>query len=103
MASIAGLEAGDCIAFGHTHLPWHRVVDGIHFVNTGSVGRPKDGNARAGYLLLEVTTDDVLVSHARVDYDVERAMKAIRASELPEEFAWYLESGGKRLATGSRP
>ena len=101
MASMAGLKAGDVIAFGHTHLPWHRVVDGIHFVNTGSVGRPKDGDVRAGYALLEVTAKELHVSHERVPYDIERALKAIQASDLPEEFAWYLESGGKRLVAGS--
>ena len=45
------------IAFGHTHKPWHRVVNGIHFVNTGSVGRPKDGDWRAGYVVLDVSED----------------------------------------------
>lgn len=101
MAGLAGVKAGDVIAFGHTHLPWHRVVDGIHFVNTGSVGRPKDGDSRAGYTLLEVTADGVTVTHERVAYDVGRAMKAIFESDLPEEFAWYLESGGRRLAAES--
>ncbi len=48
MAELAGAKAGDVIAFGHTHKPWHRTVNGIHFVNTGSVGRPKDGDWRAG-------------------------------------------------------
>jgi len=47
MAAMVALKSGDVIAFGHTHKPWHRAVDGIHFVNTGSVGRPKDGNWRA--------------------------------------------------------
>jgi predicted phosphodiesterase len=50
MAAQAGAKAGDLIAFGHTHKPWHRVVDGIHFVNTGSVGCPYDGDPRAGYV-----------------------------------------------------
>lgn len=45
----------DIIVFGHTHVPFHRVVDGIHFVNTGSVGRPKDGDPRAGYCVLTST------------------------------------------------
>jgi predicted phosphodiesterase len=101
MAGLAGMKPGDVIAFGHTHLPWHRVVDGIHFVNTGSVGRPKDGDSRAGYALLEITAGGVTVSHERVTYDVERTMKAIFDSDLPEEFGWYLESGGKRLAADS--
>jgi predicted phosphodiesterase len=30
MAAVVALKAGDVIAFGHTHKPWHRVVDGIH-------------------------------------------------------------------------
>lgn len=98
MAATAGLKEGDLLAFGHTHLAWHRVVDGVHFVNTGSVGRPKDGDSRAGYTILTVGTGgSIAAEHVRVPYDVPRANEAIRRSELPDEFAWYLESGGKRL------
>lgn len=98
MAGIAGLKEGDLIAFGHTHLPWHRAVDGIHFVNTGSVGRPKDGDPRAGYSILTIGAGgSIAVEHVRVTYDIFRVSAAIRRSDLPDEFAWYLESGGKRL------
>jgi predicted phosphodiesterase len=58
MAAMVALKPGDVIAFGHTHKPWHRAVDGIHFVNTGSVGRPKDGDWRAGYVRLELGRGD---------------------------------------------
>ena len=34
MASMAGAKKGDVICFGHTHKPWHREVEGIHFFNT---------------------------------------------------------------------
>jgi predicted phosphodiesterase len=94
MAQLAGMKAGDVIAFGHTHLPWHRAVSGIHFVNTGSVGRPKDGDWRAGYVVLEVSERHVGIEFLRVEYDVEEAMRAIRESELPEDFAEYLRRGG---------
>ena len=97
MASIAGANAGDVIAFGHTHKPWHRVVDGIHFVNTGSVGRPKDGDWRAGYVLLDVDESGARVEFARVEYDLKAAMQGIRDSDLPDEFADYLQTGGKVL------
>ena len=98
MAEIAGMKSGDLIAFGHTHIPWHRSVEGMHFVNTGSVGRPKDGDARAGYTVLTVNdAGEIAVEHIRVSYDVERTADAIRSSELPNEFAFYLESGGTRL------
>jgi predicted phosphodiesterase len=102
MATLASMKSGDLIAFGHTHLPWHRVVDDVHFVNTGSVGRPKDGDPRAGYSIITVAADgSIEVEHIRVPYDVSRASEAIRRSELPDEFAWYLESGGKRLDSPS--
>ena len=89
-------QPATCIGFGHTHKPWHRTVEGIHFVNTGSVGRPKDGDWRAGYVVLEVGggTSAVSVEFRRVEYDLERAMGGIRASGLPEEFADYLRTGG---------
>jgi predicted phosphodiesterase len=95
MANIAGAKAGDVVAFGHTHLPYHREVEGIHFVNTGSVGRPKDGDWRAGYAVLDISASGVQVEFRRVEYDLSAATKAIRASTLPHFFADYLEAGGK--------
>ena len=95
MANLAGAKAGDVIAFGHTHLPFHRRVEGVHFVNTGSVGRPKDGDWRAGYVVLDVAAEGTEVEFRRVEYDLARATKAIRASTLPHFFADYLEAGGK--------
>jgi predicted phosphodiesterase len=95
MASLAGAKAGDVIAFGHTHLPWHREVEGIFFVNTGTVGRPKDGDARAGYSVVELGAGKVNVEYLRVDYDVERAMRGIRESDLPDDFAEFLRTGNR--------
>ena len=96
MAQHAGAKAGDVICFGHTHVPWHREVDGVHFVNTGSVGRPKDGDPRAGYVILDAS-GTVHVEFVRVDYDIDEAVRGILASELPADFADYLRTGGKRL------
>ena len=95
MGKNLGARAGDVVAFGHTHKPWHRVVEGVHFVNTGSVGRPKDGDPRAGYVLLDVTGSDVGVEFVRIAYDVEEAARGILASTLPDDFAEYLRTGGK--------
>lgn len=94
MAARAGATAGDLIAFGHTHVPWHRDVDGIHFVNTGSVGRPKDGDPRAGWVLA-TWEERWEVDIRRVSYDVARTMTAITGSTLPHAFAPYLQFGGK--------
>ena len=98
MAAQAGAAAGDVVCFGHTHKPWRREVEGIHFVNTGSVGRPKDGDRRAGYVLLDAGGDAPRVDFVRVEYDIEETMAAIRASGLPDDFAEYLAAGGKPAA-----
>jgi predicted phosphodiesterase len=90
MASIAALRTGDMIAFGHTHLPWHRELEGIHFVNAGTVGRPKDGDWRAGYTIVDLGNGSVAVDYVRVEYDVEKTKRAIQASELPDDFAEFL-------------
>lgn len=103
MAKIAGARAGDVIAFGHTHVPWTRVVEGIRFVNTGSVGRPKDGDPRAGFVILEVGDGGSQVEFVRVDYDLDETMRAIRGSSLPHEFADYLATGGRPLIASGQP
>jgi len=95
MAARVGLAAGDVIAFGHTHKPWHRVVDGVHFVNTGSVGRPKDGDWRAGYALVDLGGGEPRVEQVRVAYDVDAAARGVIAAGLPEEFADFLRTGGR--------
>ncbi|MEX2466250.1 MAG: metallophosphoesterase family protein [Gemmatimonadota bacterium] len=99
MAERAGAGVGDVIAFGHTHKPWHREVDGVRFVNTGSVGRPKDGDPRAGYVLVTFDEDSVTIHVERVGYDVDRAAEGVVGAGLPEAFAEYLRSGGAAPAS----
>ena len=87
---LAASSNADVIVFGHTHKPYAKAVDGVLFVNDGSVGKPKDLDWRACYVLLE----DGAVTFRRVEYDVRAAASAIRATELPPEFAADIESGG---------
>ena len=94
MAKDLGSRPEDVVCFGHTHKPWQRVVDGVQFVNTGSVGRPKDGDPRACYVSLTIEGSDVQVEFVRVAYDTDEAARAIRESQLPAEFADFLRSGG---------
>ena len=102
MAAVAGLAAGDAIAFGHTHKPWHREVDGVHFINTGSVGRPKDGDWRAGYVLLELGEGNPRVQFVRVQYDIDATVRGVREAGLPEDFGEFLRTGGMSVAASPR-
>jgi predicted phosphodiesterase len=90
---IAKLAGTEVLLYGHTHLPYEKKVAGTLFVNTGSVGKPKDGDPRAGYVLLTANRRPK-VEFRRVPYDLSAAVRAIRDSELPDAFADLLEIGG---------
>jgi putative phosphoesterase len=90
---FSDLEA-DVILCGHTHLPYHRRVGASHLINVGSAGKPKDGDPRAGYALVELA-DEVRVSFPRVGYQVAAAAAAIEAAGLPAEFAADLRTAGR--------
>lgn len=103
------LEAAqaDIMFFGHTHKPYHRILEYDlngekafrHAVNIGSVGKPKDGDPRACYAMMELDTSlslhdatSVSVQFIRIEYDVEKAAKAVEQSELPDAYARALRT-----------
>lgn len=90
---IVDAAQADILVFGHTHLPYEKKVGETILVNVGSVGKPKDGDFRAGYAIVHIQDVDVQVDFRRVDYDVDQAANAIRLSDLPDHFADLLESG----------
>jgi putative phosphoesterase len=92
---LAASSNADIIVFGHTHKPYVKPVDGVLFVNVGSVGKPKDGDWRACYALIDLN-DKPAVEFRRLEYDLKKVADAIRASELPDEFALDIETGGTR-------
>lgn len=92
---LAASSNADVIVFGHTHKPYVKTVDSVMFLNAGSVGKPKDGDWRACYAVLDTASEPIAVFR-RVEYDVKAAAAAVRATELPEEFAFDIETGGAR-------
>jgi putative phosphoesterase len=83
----------DAIICGHSHQAFTRQVGSTTFINTGSVGRPDDGNPRSAYAVLEVKENELQVSHYRLNYNVGEAVAAIRNKGLPEAFAEMLIQG----------
>jgi putative phosphoesterase len=91
LSRIAQAADADVLVMGHTHLPYVKEVDGVLFVNDGSVGKPKDGDTRAAYAIFDIG-DELKVTIRRVAYDVQAAAAAVRASALPDHFAELLET-----------
>lgn len=84
-------SGADVLVCGHTHLPYDRTLpSGRRVINAGSVGKPKDGDPRACYIILKESENGVDVDFVRVAYDVEKAARAIEAAEMPDEFAAML-------------
>jgi diadenosine tetraphosphatase ApaH/serine/threonine PP2A family protein phosphatase len=93
--------------FGHTHVASAFVRDdGVkrlkvdqlmiepskkYFINTGSVGQPRDGDPRAAYCIYHV--DRKVVEQRRVKYDVGTAMEKIIKAGLPRLLAERLKLG----------
>jgi predicted phosphodiesterase len=103
------------VFFGHTHLQggysysngdfqsmdrpgafqtklWQALnPDGIYLINAGSVGQPRDGDARAAYALFDTTSLEVV--QCRVTYDYEATRRKIVNAGLPDVL-------GSRLVIG---
>ena len=84
----------DVLVCGHTHKPYDRSFpSGRRLINAGSVGKPKDHDPRAGFVVLTVDGNELQTEFVRVAYDVEKAARAIEATEMPSEFAAMLRKG----------
>lgn len=108
MLRIMEQADADIMCFGHTHQPYHRILnsgtDGNdhfrHAINIGSVGKPKDKDPRGGYVILTINPDSTIidkdsikVEFIRFEYDIEKAAKAVEDSPLPNEYADMLRHG----------
>lgn len=108
-ALFAAMERSLCFV-GHSHIPGIYYEDGRYFlprgsagpyaiedrpdcrvlINVGSVGQPRDGDARLCYVLF----DGESITFRRVEYAIEEAQESIRAvPELPEFLAERLAFG----------
>lgn len=94
----------DVVLVGHTHLPMALKVGSKLVVNPGSVGQPRDGDARAAYAVV----DDGVPILRRAAYDVEETVRALAASGLDPAFvkalSGVLRTGGvTEASTRKRP
>jgi diadenosine tetraphosphatase ApaH/serine/threonine PP2A family protein phosphatase len=114
-ANIFGYLEANLTFFGHTHLQggfaWERgrrrliwrpaedrsesflhvSADGLYLVNPGSVGQPRDSDARAAYGIYDSTAREITLR--RVRYDFEAVRQKIESQGLPPVL-------GARLAHG---
>jgi len=105
MIRIMEQANADVLCFGHTHKPYHRIFNtgdvqkphSRYAINIGSVGKPKDNDPRSCYVILHMDSktsvannESIKVEFRRVEYDVEKAAKAVENSPLPNEYGEML-------------
>jgi diadenosine tetraphosphatase ApaH/serine/threonine PP2A family protein phosphatase len=76
------------IVIGHTHHQFDRRVGDLRIVNAGSVGMAYEGDVAAYWTLVE----DGEPRPMRTPFDVERAVREMRASQWPNAAAFVTEN-----------
>ena len=111
LARLARDVGADVVCHGHIHVPYHRSFADphqperiIHYISSGSVGKPKDGDMRAGWVEVRIGSADevggggcdagaapagdagvhVGVVYHRMPYDIDRVARDMRTAGLPE-------------------
>ena len=74
---------GEIVFLAHAHRPMDRMARGRRIINPGSIGQQRDGDPRAAYAVFE----DGEITFFRVEYDVARTIRDLRALPLRREFA----------------
>ena len=81
---------GEMISY--TLSPTIKLVKGVRaLVNVGSVGQPRDDNPKASFAIYDTEAAEVHIT--RVEYDIDKAAKKIRAAGLPAPLADRLKLG----------
>lgn len=86
----------DILVMGHTHESYIRTIPANEqrseklVINCGSVGRSKEKDPRATYLLLTIDEHRISPEIIRLDYPVQCTADAIRESGIPDFYAEFL-------------
>ena len=99
----------DILLTGNTHSPHHIIIpvdseEGTifkHAINPGAIGKANDGDWRSSYAIITFHTemdlhkdkDAVQVDFYRLEYDLDKVVKAIQHSPLSILYAGYLIGG----------
>jgi len=79
LESVHGPLGQPVAVYAHIHFPYLRNLPSRCIIKTGSVSLSYNGDRRASYLVLDGSASAI----RRVEYDIEREMKALSACGLP--------------------
>ncbi len=90
---LAATSDADIVVCGHSHVPFMKKVDGVWFLNPGSVGRPDDGDPRASYAMLYLRPGYFQFRINRIEYPVDDTVTACQECGMPKDCAAMFKYG----------
>lgn len=92
-----GVERPAVLVCGHSHIPFSRSVAGVLVVNSGSVGRPIDGDPRGAYALVDLPEGAPPRARiVRFPYPVESVLSDLKGRKVPRSMPGELTRGVRR-------
>lgn len=85
----------DVLVMGHTHLSFKKYINGKWAVNCGSVGRSKEQNRLASYLILTLDEEKIIPEIIKIEYPIAEVAEKIENSNIPNFYASFLQ--GKEI------
>lgn len=92
---FSGAGGCDILVYGHIHTPFVRRINRRWLINSGSVGNPIDGDARASYVVLSYEDGGLHIQLRRVPYDVHQVGAIAKERGFPnaKEYADAIRAG----------
>lgn len=91
--AILQQSQSDLVMMGHTHLSFKkRFEDGRWAVNCGSVGRSKEENRLASYVIITMDQEKIIPEIVQIEYPLEETAKQIELSDIPKYYASFLRN-----------
>ncbi|MDR6528023.1 putative phosphoesterase [Chryseobacterium rhizosphaerae] len=83
----------DVIVMGHTHLSFKKQFENNSWaLNCGSVGRSKEENRLASYLILTLDEEKIIPEIIQLNYPLDETARRIEESEIPDYYASFLRN-----------
>ncbi|WP_326982544.1 metallophosphoesterase [Chryseobacterium sp. MYb264] len=82
----------DVIVMGHTHMSFTKYFDEKWAINGGSVGRSREENRLASYVVLTLDEEKITPEVIQLNYPLEEVALEIEKSEIPNYYAAFLRN-----------
>ncbi|MEG1591845.1 metallophosphoesterase family protein [Chryseobacterium sp.] len=82
----------DVIMMGHTHMSFKKYFNGKWAINSGSVGRSREENRLASYVILTLDEEKITPEIIQLNYPLEKVAQEIEKSDISNYYASFLRN-----------